>query len=72
MAAAGTAVCWQTKAIYFELETHMSKSRSITEEAELTQSEDTKLRYLKFWCQLKHWINVYQLYMVYKVIRRIN
>ena len=26
MAAAGTAVCRQTKAIYFELETHMSKS----------------------------------------------
>ncbi|KAM7426033.1 hypothetical protein ABFA07_022618 [Porites harrisoni] len=32
----------------------------ITEDAELTQSEDTKLRYLKFWC-LKYWINVYQL-----------
>ena len=29
MAVAGTAVCWQTKAIYFELETHMSKSRSV-------------------------------------------
>ena len=26
MAAVGTAVCRQTKAIYFELETHMSKS----------------------------------------------
>ncbi|CAH3171287.1 unnamed protein product, partial [Porites lobata] len=59
-----------TKAIYFELETHMSKSRSIREDAELTQSEDTKLRYLKFWC-LKYWINIIW-YMVYKVIRRIN
>ena len=29
MAAAGTAVCRQTKAIYFELETHMSKSWSV-------------------------------------------
>ena len=29
MAVAGTAVCWQTKAIYFELETLMSKSRSV-------------------------------------------
>ena len=29
MAAAGTAVCRQTKAIYFELETHMGKSWSV-------------------------------------------
>ena len=48
MAVAGTAVCWQTKAIYFELETHMNKSRLVWILEAITEFGNAKVGKISF------------------------